>query len=157
MISDKYKECIQWDDQNIKGFFGEFKWLSNFWPCVVFYRGLEFNTSEAAYMYAKLESDEDLKNYELIRHMKPREVQQWGQKVKLRPNWDEIKLDIMREILYDKFTGNKDLKQKLISTGAKYLEESNCWRDVFYGYDINFKKGENNLGKLLMEIREKIK
>lgn len=156
MILDKYKNCIQWDDQNIKGFFGEYRWLSNFHECKIKFRELDFNCSEAAYMYAKLEVDNNFEQYNSMKDLKPWEVKKWGRSVKLREDWEEIKFTVMRNILYDKFTRNLDLKEKLIATGDKYLEESNNWRDTCWGFDINLKKGENNLGKILMEIRSEI-
>ncbi len=46
----------------------------------------------------------------------------------------------------------KELKQKLISTGNSILEEGNYWNDTFWG--ICKEKEENHLGKLLMKVRE---
>lgn len=158
MVSDKYIKCCQWDDENIKGFFGngpnEYRWLSNFYECKVVFKGLEFNSSEAAFMYGKLEKDDNLANYEAIKDLRPWEVKKWGRSIQLRPDWEQLKTSVMTTVLFDKFTRNLDLKAKLLATGAKYLEESNTWGDVFWGYDINLKRGLNTLGEILMSVRE---
>ena len=54
-----------------------------------------------------------------------------------------------------KFTKHKDLKEKLLATGDAYLEETNHWHDTFWG--VCKGKGQNHLGKILMEVREELK
>jgi predicted NAD-dependent protein-ADP-ribosyltransferase YbiA (DUF1768 family) len=44
----------------------------------------------------------------------------------------------------------------LLATGSEPIVEFCNWRDTFWGWDINLKTGENNLGKILMEIRESL-
>jgi len=159
MISQKYINCVQWDDENIKGFFADYRWLSNFQECKVVFKGLEFGSSEAAYMYGKLLKDDNLAQYEAMKILRPWEVKKWGRQIELRPDWEEIKLGVMSEVLYDKFTRNPDLKAKLLATGAKYLEETNSWHDNIWGNCICDKcgsKGQNNLGKILMQVRNEI-
>lgn len=48
-----------------------------------------------------------------------------GYKVKLRENWEDIKIDVMYQIVLAKFSQNEFLKQKLIATGREWLEEGN--------------------------------
>ena len=55
----------------------------------------------------------------------------------------------------EKFNNNDELKEMLISTGDEELIEGNHWHDVFWG--ICNGKGENNLGKILMQVRSEIK
>ena len=78
-----------------------------------------------------------------------------GGLVAMRSDWNEIKVQVMREILYAKFSQNPELKQKLLATVTDYLEETNTWYDTFWG--VCKGKGENWLGKLLMELREKFR
>jgi len=68
----------------------------------------------------------------------------------LRDDWDEIKVEVMRAILYLKFAQNKDLQDKLLSIDG-YIEERNDWGDVFWGTDDGV--GKNMLGICLMEVR----
>ena len=58
----------------------------------------------------------------------------------------------MKTILLDKFTRNLDLKEMLLETKGKYLEETNWWGDKFWGVCNN--TGQNQLGQLLMAIRD---
>ena len=69
----------------------------------------------------------------------------------------------MKSLLIQKFDRdlNPENYQKLMMTGDKYLEETNYWNDIFWGVakkDLNEQGvGENNLGKLLMEIRSDLR
>ena len=61
----------------------------------------------------------------------------------------------MEEIIRCKFTQNLDLKKKLLETEDSLLIETNNWNDTYWGVCRN--KGQNNLGKILMKIRDEIK
>lgn len=153
-----WKSIAVHDDKNIKGFFGDYRWASNFHYCLVCHDTLPFPTSEHAYMFAKLDqstmSDETIKmTYDYVFALSAREVKKWGRSVKLRPDWESIKYDTMGAIVFDKFYRNMDLRKKLLETGEKYIEETNWWGDVTWGVDIR-KGGTNWLGKILMNVRE---
>lgn len=61
----------------------------------------------------------------------------------------------MWSLLVQKFSEeNQELMDKLLETGDEELIEGNTWKDVFWGYDVNLKQGKNNLGKMLMKIRD---
>lgn len=76
----------------------------------------------------------------------------------IRPDWEEIKVDVMREAIYKKFTHhsnhNKAARELLLSTANKELIESSPF-DYYWGCGGD-GSGENMLGKLLMELREKL-
>lgn len=74
-----------------------------------------------------------------------------GRKVKKREDWDDIRVSMMRELLYQKFN-DPQLRQRLLNTGTAELIEGNDWGDVFWG--VCRGRGENWLGKLLMEVRD---
>ena len=78
-----------------------------------------------------------------------------GRHVQLRHDWEQIKFTVMYEIVKAKFTKNEDLKIKLLATKDEYLEEGNTWGDKIWG-TVN-GKGQNNLGKILMRVREELK
>ena len=59
----------------------------------------------------------------------------------------------MRSLLLQKFSA-LDMRKKLIATCQAPLVEGNHWGDIFWG--VCDGKGENNLGKLLMETRSLI-
>ena len=78
-----------------------------------------------------------------------------GRTVKLRPDWNEVKLSVMLEVLRHKFNQNPDLADKLLATGDTLLQEGNTWHDYYWG--VCNGKGENNLGKLLMLVRQELR
>lgn len=140
------------DENNIKGFFGEYRWLSNFHLCPVEYEGVVYPSSENAYMAAKL-IPEDRVN---LVGVTPKEAKKLWKNYRLldksAEEWDYRKASVMFRVLYDKFDRNHDLMAKLKATDKMYLEETNFWNDVFWGKCDG--KGENRLGILLALIRE---
>lgn len=68
-----------------------------------------------------------------------------------KPEWEDIKIKIMLELLQLKFKDPK-MMQLLKETGNKYLVEGNDWGDTFWGIDN--KIGKNLLGLALMYIRD---
>lgn len=73
----------------------------------------------------------------------------------LRPDWESIKDDIMREVLLKKFTQNASLHSLLLNTGnAEIIEHTK--NDRYWG-DGGDGSGRNRLGQLLMELREKLR
>lgn len=167
-----WREYAIWDDTKIFGFFGkednEYKWLSNFHKCEVLWDGYIWPSSEHAYMVAKTDRDIGLTDsgesiYNdcnisrfAICALSCAQVKRWGQTVRLREDWEQVKSKIMYQVCLDKFTRNEDLKQKLIDTGDKVLIEANSWGDAYYGYDVDNKEGLNMLGEILMKIRGRI-
>ena len=73
--------------------------------------------------------------------------------IKIRADWDKVKLDIMRKALKAKFEAHLFLRKMLIETGDAILVEDSA-RDNFWGIGKD-GKGNNYLGLLLMEYREK--
>lgn len=73
------------------------------------------------------------------------------------PDWDNHKYRVMDIIVFDKFARNETLKQRLINTGDKYIEETNHWDDRVWGVNYHTGEGENYLGKILMNIRSYFK
>jgi len=152
MSEELVKLCSQHDDQNIKGFFGEYRWLSNFHVCDVLFEGDIYPSSENAYQAAKFDWS-DRPQFKLC---SPNKAQKEGAGVTPK-GWFNRNVDIMEAILRDKFTRNQDLKEALLATGDKYLEETNWWHDTFWGVDVYTGIGNNTLGHLLMKIRDELK
>ncbi|MBV8881140.1 MAG: NADAR family protein [Planctomycetaceae bacterium] len=69
----------------------------------------------------------------------------------LRPDWDAVKDDVMREALRAKFTQHADLKRLLVDTGERMLVEHT--RNDRYWADGGDGRGRDRLGELLMELR----
>jgi predicted NAD-dependent protein-ADP-ribosyltransferase YbiA (DUF1768 family) len=68
----------------------------------------------------------------------------------MRSDWNDRKLAVMRDLVGQKFD-NPALAMKLIATGNELLVEGNSWHDTYWG--VCNGKGENHLGKILMEVR----
>lgn len=75
--------------------------------------------------------------------------------VDLRPGWSGIRLGVMRRACYSKFTQHSDLLKLLLDTEDSVLIE-NSPTDFFWGCGRD-DSGANNLGKVLMEVRESLK
>ena len=134
----------------IDSFDKEFEFLSNFFPCPIIYNGYIYSSTEAAYQSAKCPGNE-----KIFCHLRANEAKKFARKLKSRDDWHGIKLNVMRDLLKNKFS-KKILAELLKNTYPKELIEGNYWNDTFWG--ICNGEGENNLnlGKLLMEIREEI-
>jgi hypothetical protein len=136
----------------IYGFRGQYRFLSNFYPCTIKYENMFYPSVEHAYQAAKtldLEVRERLRNI-----VKPGDVKRAGRLVKLREDWDNVKLEIMKQLVLYKFSNNESLKQSLLETKDRFLEETNNWRDKYWGRCNG--DGENHLGEILMQVRDEL-
>jgi ribA/ribD-fused uncharacterized protein len=147
----------------IDSFNGRWRFLSNFYPSVIEFQGIKYPTVEHYYVAMKIKTDQQLdgKNItlidcrEMISRMKdPAKVKQLGKVLKLRKDWDKIKLDTMLWGVREKFK-DQDLRQLLIDTSEHEIVEGNNWGDKFWG--VCGGVGENHLGKILMKVREEVK
>jgi hypothetical protein len=140
----------------INEFRGEYRWLSNFWSCDIVMDGIHYPSTEHAYQAAKTHDIDD-KVY-IANLKKFGDARRYGQTVKIHPEFDHDKIQIMKDALTQKFAV-PELRLKLKETGDKILIEGNTWHDNFWGTCFCEKcgnKGKNILGKLLMEIRNGI-
>lgn len=137
----------------INSFTGEYAFLSNFYDCEVFYSGIAFKNSEAAFQAAKCISfDEAI----AFRDLSASDAKYRGRRVELRPDWEQIKLKVMEEVVRSKFVQSVHLAKKLIATGDAELIEGNTWGDTYWGVDTRKMEGENHLGIILMELRSQL-
>lgn len=140
----------------ITSFTGDYFFLSNFYPCSVAYQGITFPSSEHAYVAAK--TDDFELRYEIAKLETPGKAKKFGRELKLKDGWDLQKLAIMRTILenkFDMFRSDHDLSSRLASTKPHILIEGNSWGDKYWGQSP-LGVGRNELGKLLMLIRDDI-
>lgn len=133
----------------INSFKGEYSFLSNFYESLVTYDGLTYQNSEAAFQAQKCQS---LHERIPFTRMNPSEAKKAGRKVILRKDWEQVKINIMAQIVKAKFEQNEELAVKLLNTGDAYLEEGNDWGDRIWG-TVN-GQGSNYLGYILMAVRD---
>lgn len=138
--------------ERIEGFHNEFEFLSNFVPCRVKLDGVWYPTTEHAYQAAKtLDESERV----VIQKAKgPGHAKRLGQLLNIREDWDDVKEDVMRELLIQKFSQSPFMDQ-LLATEDAFLEETNWWKDTYWG--VCNGRGLNRLGYILMAIREDLK
>ena len=142
----------------INNFSGEHAFLSNFSPSYhfisvtdsLFTHVLYFTTLEHAYQAYKCKNNRDI--FKILEAKTPGPAKKIGRNVELIENWDIMRISIMKMLLKDKFS-NPGLMKKLKETGDALLIEGNTWKDTFWG--VCNGVGENQLGKLLMLIRDK--
>lgn len=135
---------------DILEFQGEYRWLSNFWPAKVVLDGVEYPTVENAYQAAKTPPT----NRAGFVNCKPGEAKRLGRFVKIRDDWEDVKVDVMRGLIEQKFAAGTLLGSKLMSTGQVDIVEGNHWGDTFWG--VYKGEGKNILGTLLQEQRKKL-
>lgn len=136
----------------IDKFDGEYAFLSNFYPARINMDGMSFQSSEAAFQAQKCLNTMD--KFQFC-ELGPREAKKLGRKVQLRPDWEQIKDDVMAKILNLKFRQHPNLGNLLIATGDAELVEGNHWHDTYWG--VCEGEGQNKLGKLLMQVRSELR
>lgn len=133
----------------INNFRGTHRFLSNFFPAEVAYEGAIYPSVENAFQAAKCMSASERTVFAVC---SPAEAKRFGRRVRLRPDWEQIKLDIMRQLVTDKFMRSNELRRRLLATGSAELIEGNVWNDTFWG--VCRGRGQNHLGRILMGVRD---
>lgn len=106
-----------------------------------FYQAMKFSCPEKRLEYSKMNCYESKVNARKEKHL-------W------RESWDTSeKLRVMELVLRHKFTTETSFGKTLIETGVSDIVEWNDWGDTFWGKDVETGVGENNLGIILMKIR----
>jgi len=128
-------------------FKGQYDFLSNFYERKLVVNGITYRNAESAFQSFKLINREERVAFSKL---DGREAKALGRKVPLRPDWDEIRLPVMEGILRKKFADD-ELRFRLSLVDGP-ITEDNTWNDRFWG--VCKGVGENNLGRLLMKIRD---
>ncbi len=136
----------------ITSFDGAYGFLSNFYPCdVTMPDGITYPSVEHAFQAQKTE---DVAARRGFLDLTAGQAKRRGRLVHLRPDWDDVKDDVMLTALRLKFA-DPDLRAKLLITGDAELVEGNTWGDMYWG--VCSGHGRNRLGQLLMQVRNEIR
>lgn len=138
--------------EKIDTFSGDYGFLSNFYPCEIVFEGRLYKSVEHAYQAAKTLDEQERKGIRGARYAF--EAKRLGKTVTLRPDWEDVKLSIMEDLIEQKFANDLRLSIKLDQTYPAELIEGNWWGDTYWG--VCDGEGENHLGKILMQVRKKI-
>jgi ribA/ribD-fused uncharacterized protein len=134
-----------------KGKYGDF---SNFALYPIEVMGTIWKTSEHYFQARKFKNpDLMLAVMDANSPMKAADIGR-DQNNQLRDDWEDIKVEVMREAVFAKFTQHNKLKNLLISTGCEIIIEESPY-DYFWGEGAD-GTGMNYLGKILMDIRSLI-
>lgn len=150
----------------ITGFKGKYEFLSNAYPCFVKLDGELYSSVEHAFQAAKTTDLEVRKHFRVMNgadtaYYFGRHLDEVKKGTVIRPDWEDVRTDIMYNLVKDKFTRTEpfssqaELKQKLLDTGDAYLENGNTYRDRFWGTVKG--EGRNELGIILMKVRDEIR
>lgn len=143
----------------IEEFKGEHRYLSNFFDYSFSFHGRMFASSEHAFQACKTFDPEEQKIVQEARS--PREAKAAGQLVTLRPDWREVRDQLMYLVVKEKFRQSPALNARLQETHGVYLMEGNEWGDTYWGMVwhplMEEWVGQNKLGLILMQVREELK
>ena len=147
----------------------ENKEFSNFYETKFTLDGVEYNSAEHAYQAVKAKTFGDEEHFKkIVKAKSAQSAKSFGKKVAgyNEEVWTGKKDEVMKSVLRAKFTQNLDIRKKLLDTGDKVLANSDS-RDKYWGTgtsasttmakDPSKWKGENKLGKFIMELRAELK
>ena len=112
----------------ISSFTGPYAFLSNFALCNIELDGEEYDSVEHAYQAAKTLDENE--RWIVRSAIWPRDAKRAGRRVTLRPDWEQIKVEVMWSLVWQKF---------------------NHWGDTTWG--VCNGHGLNLLGNILMQVR----
>ena len=133
------------------------------------YKNISFENSEQAYMWEKcMFFGQEGMAEDVLFSKEPRECKSIGRSI---PNfdeakWSEISFQVMRDVNLEKYRQHKDSLKFLKESGDKIIVEASPF-DKIWGIGLHYDeedvldeskwKGQNLLGKVLMEVRETLK
>ena len=136
----------------ITSFTGHYYFLSNFYASPIEIDGISYGSAEAAFQAQKASTEEEKRKFS---GLPPHMAKKAGRNISLDvERWNRRKIPVMQYVVTEKFVQNPELAEKLLATGNAVLVEGNTWNDRFWGVDLKTNIGENNLGKILMRVRE---
>jgi ribA/ribD-fused uncharacterized protein len=141
-------------DEKILFYDREFYMFSNFSSFMVEYKGVLWMTSEHAYQASKFVDAPLIEQIKNARSSHDAFKLARANPDRVKPDWDNIKLQIMDEIVRAKHSQHAYIQKKLLETGTKEIVEDSPV-DSFWGWGSD-RKGENNLGKIWMRLREEL-
>lgn len=136
----------------IDKFKGEYDFLSNRFHWRFEWHGLVYGSAEAAFQASKCTDESERK---VLASCSPDKAVLKGKEIVPYSDWEESRLVIMESIIRAKFEQNPILMRRLKETGTRLLVNGNNKQETYWGVDLYSWQGENNLGKIIMKIRDK--
>ena len=144
----------------INSFSGSYEFLSNFYESPFVWRGNKYTTVEHAFQAAKTLNPVERKA--IMEAPTPGRAKKLGRAVNLRPDWEDVKEQVMYECVSAKFHSSAALAIALLATkDEELIEGTTGWHDNIWGSCECPKckniEGQNKLGKILMKVRQELK
>ena len=134
-------------------FNGEYRFLSNFYPVFITVEeasGILITYPSVEHTYQAMKTLDTGQRLVICKLKTPGEAKRAGRNVTLREDWEQVKFDVMLDLLRLKFK-QADLRDRLVATIGQELIEINNWSDTYWG--VCNGVGTNHLGRLLMVVR----
>jgi len=142
--------------------------LSQWYPSPFSVDGIHYLTAEHYMMAEKAKTFNDMDSfYEILKADSPKEAKALGRKVKKfdAEIWDYVSQNIVYKGNFEKFSQNKEIKNFLLDTENHILVEASPY-DKIWGIGLSQDsieatnpeqwRGENILGFVLMQVRDKL-
>lgn len=121
--------------------------------------GLKAPTVEHIYQAMKLPANFAKARQAICRANSPADAKAIGGAIQMRPEWNKVRENVMKQLIRAKFGQNPTLAKQLLATGNEVLVEDAPW-DKYWGSGQSRawdpKRGQNRLGVLLMEFRDRL-
>lgn len=137
----------------VRGFFGEYRFLSNFYPSPFIIDGFRYPTNE--HFFQAMKGNNSVAHDYILGALTPAIAKSRARGAEIRDDWNKVRIAVMRKGLRAKFEQNPELKAALMATDGMELIEENSWGDTFWGQVDGV--GYNHLGEMLMELRDSFK
>lgn len=142
----------------VDSFRGAYDFLSNFHLAPVVLCGWTFPSVEHAFQAAKCANPQAGWPAFTDPQLSPAGAKTRGRAVPIRGDWEQVKVGFMRALVFDKFARHPALRERLAATAPAYLIEGNSWHDNAWGdcrcgRPACAGRGQNMLGRILMEVR----
>jgi hypothetical protein len=132
--------------------------FSNFSPHPIQVEGSYWQTVEHYYQAQKFVGTENEGLIAVIRQTQtPMEAATLGRDRtrKLRPDWEQVKRQVMWQGVLTKFLTHTDIQAILLDTGEELIVEDSP-TDYYWGCGQD-KTGQNQLGEILMNVRQEVR
>lgn len=114
--------------------------------------GVWWTTSEHYFQAQKFVGTPYVEEVRVLKTPKEAATRGRSRTLPLRLDWEQVKDDIMRQAVLQKFKTHTDICEILLSTDDELIVE-NAPRDYYWGCGAD-GSGKNKLGLILMEVRE---
>lgn len=128
--------------------------FSNFSRHTVELKGKKWPTSEHYYQAMKFLDEEVQEHVRLCKSPGGAAAMGRDKTLPIREDWDEARDQVMKDVIYAKFTQHEDLKELLLSTGSEHIIEDSPI-DFYWGCGHD-GTGKNMLGRILMLVRDEL-